>query len=413
MTAAARSSRDVSRTQKITLLLSLYVAQGLPYGFFTNALPFLLREAGLSLKAIGAFSLLSIPWLLKFLWAPYVDHVGTRRIWLMVLQSSSILAALLLAGANPADDIKVLVVAAFVFNFIAATQDIVTDGLAVRLLDTQERGLANGLQVGAYRIGMVLGGSGLLFVYARSGWTVMFLTMAGLLTLTLLPVLPLRDAPKGSSSYIGGGQIAALWLKRLLTAGMLGFAGLIFCYRFGDQMLTTLIAPFMSDRGLSIETFAILRGVGSATSVVGAILGGWLAFSAGRRMAVLIAGVAQAASFILYIVAAFGVGGLSLLWAATIVEGVVGTMATVALFTLMMDASDPDHAGTDYTLLASIVIVVSYIGNISGAVLGDAFGYAPTFIVAAVLALLGCLAVVFVLDRKPIPERIALAWAPR
>ena len=74
-----------------------------------------------------------------------------------------------------------LIIGAFVFNVIAATQDIVTDGLAVRMLDAHERGLANGVQVGAYRIGMILGGGVLLFVFARTDWTVMFLCMAALL----------------------------------------------------------------------------------------------------------------------------------------------------------------------------------------------------------------------------------------
>ena len=48
-----------------------------------------------------------------------------------------------------------LFAAAFVFNLIAATQDIATDGLAVRMLDARELGLANGIQVGAYRVGMI------------------------------------------------------------------------------------------------------------------------------------------------------------------------------------------------------------------------------------------------------------------
>jgi MFS family permease len=402
------------RYQKITLLVALYLAQGLPYGFFTDALKILLRQAGLSLTAISAFSLLSLPWLLKFLWAPYLDHVGTRRRWLLVLQSASVVTALLLAGANLEEDLTLLIVAAFAFNLIAASQDIVTDGLAVRLLDTRERGLANGIQVGAYRIGMILGGSVLLFVFARTGWGVMFFSMAGMLALTLLPVFGLREEPRpASASYPSAAQMSVLWLRRLLRPGVLGFAALIFCYRFGDQMLSSLVGLFMNDQGLGLETIALLRGTGSATSVVGALFGGWLTFSAGRRKAVLISGVAQAGSFVLYIAAALGFGGLSLIWAATIVEGVIGTMATVALFTLMMDASEPEHAGTDYTLLASIVIVVNYMGNIAGAVLADAVGYAPTFIVSTLLALLGCLAVVFVLDRKPMPERIALAWAPK
>ncbi len=129
--------------------------------------------------------------------------------------------------------------------------------------------------------------------------------------------------------------------------------------------------------------------VGSATSLLGAVIGGWLAFSAGRRTAVLASGVAQAASYTLYIVAAMGMGGVTLLWVATIFEGIIGTMATVALFTLMMDASDPEHAGTDYTLFASLVVLMGPIGNFAGAAVADAVGYAPAFTAGSILALLG------------------------
>jgi predicted MFS family arabinose efflux permease len=239
--------------------------------------------------------------------------------------------------------------------------------------------------------------------------------MAGLLALTVLPVLPFREPPRDSQTLRPtAAQLAIGWLNRLMSPGMLSFAGLIFCYRFGDQMLSTLLGPFLNDQGLSKETIALMKGtVGSATSLVGALFGGWLAFSAGRRNALLISGVAQAASFTLYIAAALGMGGVNLLWLATVAEGIIGTMATVALFTLMMDASDPEHAGTDYTLLASIVIVVNIVGNFVGAAIADAFGYAAAFTAGTLLALLGCLVLIWVLDRKPVPDRVALAWGIR
>lgn len=102
--------------------------------------------------------------------------------------------------------------------------------------------------------------------------------------------------------------------------------------------------------------------VGSATSLLGAVLGGWLTLRTGRRQVLLVSGLMQAATFCLYIAAAQGLGDHRLLWAATVLEGVVGSMATVALFSLMMDASDPAHPGTDYTLLASVVALVAALG---------------------------------------------------
>jgi MFS family permease len=404
----------MSRTYKITLLTALYLAQGLPFGFFTLALPVVLRDAGFSLKAISALSLVALPWALKFLWAPYLDHRGTRRGWLLLLQLSSIAATLVLTQLDLEGDYYVLIVAAFAFSIIAASQDVVTDGLAVRMLDARERGLANAIQVGAYRLGMILGGGLLLWILAKTNWTVMFACMAGLLALTVLPVLPLRESVSAAdAAHISSMQLSVGWATRLFSPGMLWFAGLIFCYRYGDQMASSLFGPFLRDYGLTRETIAVMKGtVGSATSLFGALLGGWLAFSAGRRTAVLASGIAQAACFSLYIAAAFGVGDVNLLWAATIVEGVISTMATVALFTLMMDASDPEHAGTDYTLFASTVVLVGSIGNFSGAAIADAFGYGPTFIVGAVLALAGCLLVVWALDRNASPARVAQVWHP-
>ena len=85
---------------------------------------------------------------------------------------------------------------------------------------------------------------------------------------------------------------------------------------------------------------------------------------------------------------------------ATVAEGVVGTMATVALFALMMDASDPDHAGTDFTLLASVVVGVGSLGGIAGGVVGDAWGYVWAFGIGTVLSALGCVAMVTWLDRR-------------
>jgi MFS family permease len=402
----------MSRSYKIALLIALYVAQGLPFGFFTLALPVLLREAGYSLKAISALSLLSLPWVLKFLWASWLDHTGSRRGWLLTFQFSSVIGALLLAQADLNQNFMWLLIAAFAFNIVAASQDVITDGLAVRMLDDRERGLANAIQVGAYRFGMILGGGLLLKIFARTDWQITFICMAAMLALTVLPTLALREPPSPATApKYTPAQLAIGWVRRLLQPGMLGFAGIIFLYRWGDQMVATLLGPFLIDQGLDKEDIALMKGtIGSATSLFGALLGGWLAFSTGRRTAILVSGVAQAASYTLYIVAAIGLGGVSLLWVATICEGIIGTMATVALFTLMMDAADPEHAGTDYTLFASLVVLMAAIGNFSGATLADAAGYASAFTVGTIVALFGTLAVVWILDRKPMPPRIALAW---
>jgi MFS family permease len=402
----------MSRRQKILLLAALYVAQGLPYGFFTQALPVLLRDAGFSLKAISATSLLFLPWALKFLWAPFVDHCGTRKGWLLPLQLSAVAAAFLLAALEPGDGYLLVLAAAFAFNLIAACQDIATDGLAVRMLDRHERGLANGLQVGAYRIGMIMGGGLLLWVFARTNWSVMFLLMAALLALTILPVLTLREPLADKSARPPSFAVLAQgWIARLRLRGMLPFMLLVCFYKFGDSMVASLVGPFMRDCGLTKETIALMKGtVGSIASLAGAALGGWLAFRAGRRNTLLACGLLQSCSLLFYLAVAAGFGGIGMLWAGTLAEHLLGSMATVALFTLMMDASDPEHAGTDYTLLACAVVVAMGLANFAGAAIGDAAGYHTSFLAGFVISVAGCLVLVRALDAKRGPSRLQPVW---
>jgi MFS family permease len=402
----------MTRRHKILLLTGLYLAQGLPYGFFTQALPVLLRDAGLSLKAISATSLLFLPWALKFLWAPLVDHWGTRRQWLLPLQSAAVVGALLLTQVDLERGFAAVLAAAFLFNLVAACQDVATDGLAVRILEPRERGLANGIQVGAYRIGMILGGGLLLWVFARTGWATMFACMAGLLALTILPVLslrePARSAPDASQ---GTAQLALGWLQRLRVPGMGAFVALVCFYKFGDSLVASLIGPFMHDAGLSKEMIALMKGtVGSVASLAGAALGGWYAFRAGRRRALLVCGLLQTASLLFYVAAAMGVGGLAMFWAGNVAEHLLGGMATVALFTLMMDASDPDHASTDYTLLACAIVLAMGLANFTGAVIADAAGYLPAFVAGFLLSGVGCLALVRSVDARFGPQRLQAVW---
>ncbi|HPK45632.1 MAG TPA: MFS transporter, partial [Spirochaetota bacterium] len=76
------------RMYSFSLLLLLYLSQGIPFGFQVTALPVLLRQSGISLTIIGFSSILALPWMLKIVWAPMVDRfwfkkVGRRKSWLI------------------------------------------------------------------------------------------------------------------------------------------------------------------------------------------------------------------------------------------------------------------------------------------------------------------------------------------
>ncbi|MGA9869968.1 MAG: MFS transporter [Rhodococcus sp. (in: high G+C Gram-positive bacteria)] len=405
MTNAVRPAVFTAGT--FTLLGSLYFAQGLPFGFFTQALPVVLRESGYSLVQISAAGVLFLPWALKFLWAPYVDRYGSRRRWLLALQCASAAVALALSFLDLSSTLQWLFVGIFVVNALSATQDVATDGIAVRTLTVRQRGLGNGLQVGAYRIGMVCGGGLLLWLFSFAGWRALFVAMAALLVVATIPVWCMRT--QLSEADAAGDQdtvreapatLAVAWWRRLRRPGMLAFIALIVAFKFGNSMGSALVGPFLSDSGLTLGQIALVEGgVSSVAALVGAALGAWLAFRFGRRHALLLGGVGQTLALGLYLVASFGVGGFPLLITANVTEHVLGGAATVAVFALMMDASEKRFAGSEYTLMACAVVFAQGAAGIVAGIVGDLFGYTAMFGSAMILSGIGCAVLVVALSR--------------
>ena len=159
-------------------------------------------------------------------------------------------------------------------NALSATQDIATDGLAVEILDQRERGLANGLQVGAYRLGMVLGGGVLLIFFAHLGWRLSFLAMAAAVVAATVPTLLHREK-------LAHGHLEAQQLRQavhfLRLRGAWPLLAMLFLFKFGEALATTMLRPFMADHGMGLEDVGWMLGtvkqLGVPTSSVSRAVG--------------------------------------------------------------------------------------------------------------------------------------------
>jgi MFS transporter, PAT family, beta-lactamase induction signal transducer AmpG len=138
----------------------LYFSEGFPLGVFYEMFPVYFRQQGVELRSIGVLSLLGLAWTLKFLWAPAVDHYRHHRLWMAavdVAMGSVMLLFAVIAGFGP------WVWAAIgLFTVLSATNDVAIDGYTIELLDRHEYGLANGIRIGFYRVGMLASGGALI-----------------------------------------------------------------------------------------------------------------------------------------------------------------------------------------------------------------------------------------------------------
>jgi len=394
---------DVRQTEipkgMLATLLALYLAQGLPSGLFAHALPVFWREAGVSLTWIGALKLLALPWVLKALWAPFVDrslmHGQTPFSWILRLQLTTALLLITLAwlGLVPSSAIALAGAALLVMiiNLLMATQDIVTDGMAVRWIAPHWRGLANTIQVAGYKVGMLAGGSLLLIAtgYLEPETALLF---PALLLVTLLIVvgrsgglrqpLSLESAPTPGSESLRAAFIG-LWRQ----PGMPFWLLMVIGYKVADAMGSGMIRPLLSDAGWSSQGIGTFTLITTVAGLAGAGIGGWLYTLIGGHRALILAGIAQALTIVGWAMAAGPATAVSTVYAIGLAEQLADGASTVVLFAMMMNVCRKQWAGTDFTVQASIQVVAAGFFGVLGGVIADLAGYAVLMITAGLAGL--------------------------
>src|SRR3989442_12331795 len=116
---------EVFRSRRLAVILLLGFSSGLPLALTGGTLQAWMTVEGVDLSTIGVFTLVGLPYVWKFLWAPAMDRfvppfLGRRGGWLLVSQLS---LASGLAGMAFSSPRTVLVALAWLSLFVALASD--------------------------------------------------------------------------------------------------------------------------------------------------------------------------------------------------------------------------------------------------------------------------------------------------
>jgi PAT family beta-lactamase induction signal transducer AmpG len=184
--------------RRTLVMLALGFAAGLPNLLIFDTLSAWLREAGIPLTVIGYFSLATLAYSLKFLWAPIVDRTsvpvltamfGHRRSWMLVAQGAIIVGLWLIAGSNPGVNLGLVALLAVIVSFSSATQDIVIDAWRIEAAGQERQGAMAAAYQWGYRIAILVAGIAPLMLAQRIDWGFAYLIMACLMAVGVIAVL--------------------------------------------------------------------------------------------------------------------------------------------------------------------------------------------------------------------------------
>ncbi len=395
--------------RKLAMLSALYFIEGMPWGFQSKALPVYLRTHHASLTAIGFLNLLSLPWMIKVVWAPLVDRYysprfGRRKSWIVPMQCLLALACVAASFAARGGGLPTLLALVLCMNLFSATMDIAVDGLAVDVLDARELGTGNTAQVVGYKFGSLASGGLLVWATADLGWPALFLIMAAIVACVAVSVLFFREdryaqrppPPVERVADEGAGyrdpaeraeakQTSLVEIIRKVAVasrepGTLVFFLVVATYKTGEQLLDSMFKPFLIDRGFSVAQVALwISTFGMIASLTGSSVGGVLASRTKLYRAVSIAAVLRAIPIL-------GVFALTLttptrgsIIAVAMAENFFGGLLTTTMFAYMMARTNKEVGATHFTLLATIEMLGKAPVPMIAGPIADKWGYSVLF----------------------------------
>lgn len=393
------------RYRLFAVLGGLYLAQAIPSYLFVAALPPIMRELGVSRTAIGAMSILLLPLVLKFLWAPWVDRIrpfarAHRAGWVFITQSLTILAILALIMVGPTE-VNAIIAIGFVASLLISTQDIATDGYAAKYLPEEDRAIGNAIQGGSVAFGVVIGGTLGLVLYHHIGWTGMLVTIAAISLLPLVAAAMMReDDPVPGIAPPPRPSIRA-FLKRPEARQILWIA---LTYRASEGLVKAMEGSYLVDAGIPLDQIGYLSGLSATTAgLAGSAIAAWMVKREGLSFVLALLGGLRTVCFALFAAHALGaVVGVWPLFGAAGFQTLIRYMEIVALYSLFMAVTTSDQPGTDFTILACAQLLVYLAGSMLAGKLADAMGYGFLFSLATAISAIAVIATVRMLSQAKI-----------
>ncbi len=302
--------KHTGKTSPWTWVPTLYFAEGLPNVLVTVVSVTMYMQMGMSDTDIALYtSWLQLPWILKWIWSPFVDLIKTKRWWVLLMQ--------VLIGASLAGVAFTLrtpfwfqgtMACFFLMAFMSATHDIAADGYYMLELDSHGQSLFVGIRNTFYRIAVIFGQGVLVALagvlqhlfpgkYALT-WSLIFYGLAGLFILLWLyhtRFMPRPDGDRRRNSTAGEvvsglGKMLVSFVRKLPLKPFIFAMLFLLLYRFPEAMLSKMSTTFLQrpveqgGLGLMPEEFGFAYGVVGLIGLLGGgIVGGWLAARDGLK----------------------------------------------------------------------------------------------------------------------------------
>lgn len=397
-------------------VFSTYLAEGLPYAVIRILSSVFFTDIGLKERYLGYLNFLGIPWNLKFLWAPFLDILGKKRSWMVVIQGLITLFTAGIAYAcfsarfhpDPGWVLALVSVSFIILAFLSATNDIAIDGYYMEgLTDPKEQAAYTGYRVFAYRMAVILVRSGFVALAAYFAsklggaekyqpWGYAFAVAA--LSMFLLTLFHAWQAPRFEKDRSASNHSLTAMAKEFGRAFTTYFDQerwalviiFIITYKIGDEILFSMGTPFlMRELGVTKAQLSWLGGIlGAFGAIAGTSLGGIWIKKKGLKKAIWPLTILMNFNIWAYVWLAWHLPsagtpqGLAIIAAVHCYEQMAAGLGNAVLIVFILRTCKPEFKASHYAVGSAIMSLFSTFFGGFGGVMVEHMGYLNLFILA-------------------------------
>ena len=365
---------------KMATLLALGFSSGLPFYLTSKTLQAWMTTAKVDLATIGFFSLVTLPYSLKFVWAPVMDRyvppfLGRRRGWVFITQVLLLLAIAAMSLHDPRTGLKMLAINAIAIAFFSASQDIALDAYRTDVLENREMGAGAAVFVMGYRVAMITTGALAFYLADRIAWPTVYLVLSVLMLIGIAttfvanePVL--RDAPPRTLVEAVVLPFADFFQRAGVLRALLVLLFVV-AYKYSDSLAGSMTTPFLLQAGFSqSEVGAVFLGIGVVATIAGVVAAGAAIGSWGINRALWVFVVFQGLSNLTYYGLSLSGKNHAFMVGAVITENFGLGLVTGAMTAYLMSMCNKRFTATQFALLSSLMaasrdILVAPAGKIA------------------------------------------------
>ncbi len=388
------------------------ISSGLPISLILSTLKSLLVDKGFDLKTIGFFSLVSIPYSLKFFVSPFIDSkslpiltkiFGQRKSWIIFSQALLVIFIATLSIVQVSASLFWIAFFAIFIAIASATQDIVIDAYRIEIINKENQGLASSFYVYGYRLGMLISGALALALAEKISWQTVYILMAIFMSCCFITTLIAKESRQ---NWQPKKYNFSQWYKNYIIEPFVDFSKhrnwlvilfFIILFKLTDIFAGNLTLPFLMDIGFTkIEIATITKTFGLFATLFGVLIGGILVKKIGLIKSLWLAILMQSISNLAFSYLAIEGKNNGLLYWVIFIENSSGGIGDSVFVAYLSSLCNVAFSATQYSLLSSLASFSRSFLSASSGIFAQSLGWFGFFIFSTILAL-PCIALLFII----------------